>query len=116
MPNSPTVEPSGPHPGDEIDIISSGLNTTSSCDPELTKQASYWIRVQSSQTGEVVKFESVSPTEDGGIDTRVRIPNDFPLGDAVVDIMVDGPRLFCEVDQTLECGHSAAVITLVGPN
>jgi hypothetical protein len=59
-----------------------------------------------------VDLAEATPSPNGGLDVDVTIPSDFPYGAAALDIFVDGPDLWCEVDKTVECGRSSTLLEL----
>jgi hypothetical protein len=114
MPSDPVLEPESAAPGETVRVRSDGLNTATPCDSRLTSNAHYRIRLKSFESSDRVDFPALTPTDVGGLDEVVVIPEHFPKGMATVDLLVDGPELFCEVDQTLECGRSVAQLRVVG--
>src|SRR5690606_1740146 len=110
LPNDPVLTPSMAGPGEVVRVHSDGLTTEAPCDPQLTERASYTIRVSSLTTAAKYEFEDFTPSHDGGLDVEITLPEDFPHGEAAVDIFIDGPALWCELDQSVECGRSSSLL------
>lgn len=110
LPQDPVITPATAAPGETIEIASAGFNDTSDCEPSLPEGATYRIRVKSLDGGDSIEVRELAPQEDGGLVAHVEVPSEFPPGRAAVDLLVDGARLFCEVDQSIECGRSTALL------
>jgi hypothetical protein len=114
MPEDPVLEPESVAPGEELRVTSAGLNTRAKCDPQENEGAQYRIRVKSMDAAGRVEFTGLANTDSGGLDEVVVIPDDFPEGVATVDLLVDDPAVFCELNESVECGRSVARLLVVG--
>ncbi|MFD4990827.1 hypothetical protein ACFWH7_03665 [Cellulosimicrobium cellulans] len=116
MPSSPLVDPETVRAGETVVVTVEGLNAREGCRASLADGATYAVRLAShTEMQAKTEIELGSPSAQGALTAEVEIPADFPEGPVVLDILVDGENLWCELDPAVECGRSNAMIEVVGP-
>ncbi len=121
-PGDPVVAPLRVAPGDELEVDVPGREDGVDCEPRLPDRARYGVSIMSEKRSDDPDEGHVSaalgmldPNSDGDARGTVRVPDDFPAGDAEVLVRLQYAKTLCEIDPSMSCAKNPfATIEVTG--
>lgn len=121
-PGDPVVAPLRVAPGDELQVEVPGREDGVDCEPRLPDRARYGVSIMSEKRSDDPDEGHVSaalgmldPNSDGDARGTVRVPDDFPAGEAEVSVRLQYAKILCEIDPTMSCAKNPfATIEVTG--
>ncbi|MFC7876609.1 hypothetical protein [Isoptericola sp. NPDC057391] len=124
-PEDPVVNPTSVAPGDEVQVVISGVGRHPECSSTLPGGARYGISIGSRVDGTgnddlgshyySAGLVVLDPDDTGAAEATVRVPDDMPVGEAQISVDLQGAKTLCEIDPSASCApHPFADLDIVG--